>query len=520
MALRIYDTKSRDKVDFTPLEDGRVRIYVCGITPYAPSHVGHARSAVAFDVVHRWLEKKHVVTFVRNYTDVDDKIINASNATGDPCEVLTERYIRQYEADLEEMRCLVPDVQPRVSQHVPEVIDTIRRLEERGFAYRIDDDVYYDVTKFTAYGQLSGRRLDELEAGARVEVDERKRTPFDFVLWKGMKPGEPAWDSPWGKGRPGWHIECSAMATKYLGTTFDIHGGGKDLMFPHHENEIAQSCGAYAIDVLARVWMHNGFVNLMPDACPGCKQELSAASVEACEHCGRRFTEDELKMSKSRGNFYPIRDILSRYEGEALRLTFLNSHYRSPIVFSHKLVDEMERRLDRYYETIDAIDAFTSEQTFVPGKSFAAIFGFDPMVAFEEAMDDDFNASKALADFGEVFKIANELIRGGEKERIREVLSPENTSRLLAEIRQLIREAGDVLGLWQQDARAYLGRRKMARAKTLPVTPAQIEALIGERTDARKAKNFARADQIRDELRAKGIVLMDAKGVTTWSVEE
>ncbi len=515
MGLRIYDTKTRDKVEFEPLAPGQARMYVCGITPYAPSHVGHARSAVAFDVVYRWLKRTYAVTFVRNVTDVEDKLIRAAAADGTTCEAVAERYFAQYQADLRELNCVDPDLEPRVTQHIGEVVDIVRRLVEHGVAYPVDGDVYYDVTKFPAYGGLSGRTLADLEAGARVEVDARKRNPWDFVLWKGSKPGEPSWDSPWGKGRPGWHIECSAMAEKYLGKTFDIHGGGRDLIFPHHENEIAQSCAANDVAVYANIWMHNGFINLMPEACPSCKKPIET-EVTRCPHCGHAFTDEELKMAKSKGNVFSVREILSRHEGEALRLLFLNSHYRKDIAFSEGLLEEAEKRLDKNYETLQAIDAFTGEQTFVPGKSFAAVFGFDPRQRFREAMDDDFNSARALAEVAEVFRIANELIHGQEKTPI----SPEDTSRLLYEVRELVREAGAILGIWENDPKAYLGRRKMARSRSLSLTPAQIEGLIQERNQARRSKDFKRADEIRNDLKTKGIVLMDKKEGTTWSVEE
>src|SRR5688572_13293936 len=515
MGLRIYDTKTRDKVEFAPLEPGKVRMYVCGVTPYAASHVGHARSAVAFDVVYRWLKKFHVVTFVRNVTDVEDKLIRAANAEGTTPEAIAEKFLRQYQEDLRELNCLDPDLEPRVTKHMDAIVDMVKRLIDRGAAYASDGDVYFDVARFPAYGWLSGRKLEDLEAGARVEVGEKKRNPGDFALWKGSKPGEPSWDSPFGKGRPGWHIECSAMAEKYLGKTFDIHGGGRDLIFPHHENEIAQSCAANDVPLYARFWMHNGFINLMPEACPSCKKPIET-EVERCPHCGHVFTDDELKMAKSKGNVFSVREVLSRHEGEALRLLFLNSHYRKDIAYSHSLLEDAERRLDKNYETLAAIDEFTGQQTFVPGKNFAATFGLDPRKNIAEAMDDDFNTPRVLAELAEVFTKANELIHGQEKTP----MSPEDTSRLRYEMRDIVREAGDVLGLWLNDPKAYLGRRKMAKSKALAVTPVEIEKLIEERNQARQRKDFKRADEIRNELKAKKIVLKDSKDGTTWSVEE
>jgi cysteinyl-tRNA synthetase len=520
MGQRIYNTLSRDKEELVPLAPGKIRMYVCGITSYAPSHIGHARCYVAFDTIYRWLRRSHLVTFVRNFTDVDDKIIRAAAAAGENPRALAERYIAQFQADMAMLGCETPNIEPRVTDHLPDVIDLVKRLVDKGAAYQVDGDVYYDVKANPDYGRLSGRSLDDLEAGARVEVDPRKRSPYDFALWKSAKPGEPSWDSPWGQGRPGWHIECSAMSMKYLGETFDIHGGGKDLVFPHHENELAQSCSATGAAILAKYWMHNGFVNLLPTRCKHCESEISrpedAQELTGCPRCGRAFTEDELKMSKSRGNFYPIREVTARYEAEALRALLLTSHYRSPIQFSHDLLEDTETRLDKVYETLKRAREFTGTQTFVPGKSFAATFSFDPLARFKEAMEDDFNGAKAIADMSEVFHVANELMDGGEKKRIGEVLSPQDTSRLLAEILEIVRDTGSVLGLWQQDPAQYIERRKMAKASKLALTPAQIQTKIDERNQARKSKNFKLADQIRDELKGNGIALKDGPKGTEW----
>ncbi|MEQ9503623.1 MAG: cysteine--tRNA ligase [Deltaproteobacteria bacterium] len=521
MGLRVFDTRTREKVDFNPLEPGKVRMYVCGVTVYAPTHIGHGRCYVAFDVVYRWLKTQYLVTYVRNFTDVDDKIIKAANANGETTDEVTNRFIAQFSSDMSELGCLEPNIEPRVTTHIAEIVAMIETLIAKGFAYDVDGDVYFEVAKYDAYGALSGRKLDEQEEGARVAVDTRKRAAADFALWKSAKPGEPSWDSPWGKGRPGWHIECSAMSGKYLGEVFDIHAGGKDLVFPHHENELAQSCAANGTELMANIWMHNGFVNLMPEKCPGCDTELENIP-ESGHHCacGYTFTEMDFKMSKSRGNFYPVREMLAQYEGEALRMLFLTSQYRSPIAFSHDLLDAAEKRLDKNYETLEAMDAFTNEQTFVPGKNLAATFDVDPWARFTEAMNDDFNTPRALAEAAEVFHIANELIHGQEKARIGEVLSPENTSRLLAEARVILRQMGDVLGLWQADPKAYLERRKLARSSSLQLTPAQIEAFIEERKEARAKKDFKRADEIRDELKAKGIILKDGKDGTTWDAAD
>ena len=519
MALRIYDTLAREKVDFEPLEPGKVRMYTCGTTSYAPAHIGHARMYVAFDVVYRWLRTRYDVTYVRNYTDVDDKIIKAASEAGEAPDQLAERYIDACDADLTALRCQRPTVEPRVTQHIPEIIALVSLLVDKGYGYAVDGDVYFDVMRFPRYGRLSGRTLkdlEDLEAGARVDVDGRKRSPYDFALWKSAKPGEPSWTSPWGEGRPGWHIECSAMSTKYLGETFDIHAGGKDLVFPHHENEIAQSCAASGAPDLAKIWMHNGFVNLLPQACPKCEAALTGDALPEVCPCGYQFSEDDTKMSKSRGNFYPIHEVIEAYEPEALRLLLMQSHYRSPIQFSHGLIHDAEKRLDKHYETLAAIDAFTYDVTLLPGDPFREVFGTDFDAAFDAAMDDDFNAAKAIAEVLEVFKIANDLIHEREKARLGKALPAAHRSRLLTEARQMIGRYAQVLGLWGQDAATYVARRRAAKSVAVALKPEAIEALIEARTAARAAKDWGRADEIRDELLAKGIVLKDSPTGTTW----
>jgi cysteinyl-tRNA synthetase len=517
MALRIFNTQTGEKTELVPIEPGKLRMYVCGITSYAPSHIGHARSAIAFDAIYRWLSRSYAVTYVRNFTDVDDKIINAANAAGEDPMALSERYIAMYHEDLEALRCAPPSVEPRVTKTIPEIIAIIERLIAKGHAYPADGDVYFEVASYPAYGSLSRRTqqdLGDLEAGARVEVDPRKRSPHDFALWKAAKPGEPWWDSPWGKGRPGWHIECSAMSSKYLGEVFDLHGGGKDLLFPHHENEMAQSCAASGKPELAHHWMHNGFVNLMPEQCPKCGENLAAEDTAKCSKCGYVFTDMDLKMSKSRGNFYPIREVLSAYEPEALRLLLLSAHYRSPIAFSHKLLADTERRLDRIYEVLDGIDRYTGENTALFGPGWAETFGSDPRKGFKEAMDDDFNTARALAEVAEVVKVANELLGGTEEPK----RAPRDKSRLLGEARDFIVEAGDTLALFREPARTYLERRREKRLAALGITVAEIEALIGERTEARSKKDWKRSDELRDQLKSRGVAVKDSKAGTTWDL--
>ncbi|MBI2375984.1 MAG: cysteine--tRNA ligase [Deltaproteobacteria bacterium] len=517
--MRIYNTLTREKSEFTPITPGRVSMYVCGITSYAPSHIGHARAYVSFDTVYRWLSRRYEVTFVRNFTDVDDKIINAAKALGEDPKELSERYIAMFHEDMGRLGCRSPSHEPKVTEHIGPIVALIEEILAKGHAYGIDGDVYFDVASFPAYGKLSGRSIEDLLAGARVEVDQRKRSPNDFALWKSAKPGEPAWDSPWGKGRPGWHIECSAMSKTYLGTTFDLHCGGKDLVFPHHENEIAQTCAASGNSVMANVWMHNGFVNLLPEACPSCKAELpTEGALTACPSCGRPFSEEELKMSKSRNNFFPIREVLERHEPEALRLFLLSSHYRSPIAFSEARLDEAGRRVEKAYETLDRIGLYVASngQTIVEtsGPRFEEVFGTDPRKAFQDAMDDDFNTALALAETTELLKTANDLLHGTE--RTERKLGDRDRARLLAEILELVWDQGDILGIFRETPSELLARTKTRRSSALVITPSEIEALIAARAEARRNKDFLRADELRKELDAKGIIIKDGKGGTTW----
>jgi cysteinyl-tRNA synthetase len=358
MALEITNTLSGKKEIFTPLRAGEVRIYVCGVTVYDQCHVGHARALLTFDVVFRYLKFLGFnVTLVRNFTDVDDKIIQKAKTEGTSTDAIAERYIGEFNRDSSALGLLLPSHEPRATDHIPEMIDLIRRLEDKGLAYRINGDVFFSIDRFAGYGKLSRKRLEDLEAGARVEVDDRKRHPMDFSLWKRGKEGEPYWESPWGKGRPGWHVECSAMSTKYLGQPFDIHGGGRDLIFPHHENEIAQSEGAFDIP-FSRYWIHNGFVNI-----------------------------NQEKMSKSLGNFFSIREILDRYDAAAIRQYILASHYRSPIDFSEEGLGEAEKSVERIYDTLDRLNRSLS-----PDRQEKAESGV--LDEFRKEMDDDSNAGR------------------------------------------------------------------------------------------------------------------------------
>jgi cysteinyl-tRNA synthetase len=458
MTLRIYNTLSRDLEPFVPLQPNHVRMYVCGMTVYDFCHLGHARSMIAFDIVQRWLKASGFqVTYVRNVTDIDDKIIQRALANGESIRSLTTRMIDALHEDADALGIERPTHEPRATDHVPQMLELIQTLEQRGLAYRsTNGDVNYAVRRFAGYGKLSGKSLDELNAGERVAVESGKNDPFDFVLWKSAKADEPAevkWDSPFGSGRPGWHIECSAMSCQLLGTTFDIHGGGADLQFPHHENEIAQSEGASG-QALARYWMHNGFINV-----------------------------DNEKMSKSLGNFFTIRDVLHRYDAETIRFFVVRSHYRSPLNYSNVHLDDARAALKRLYTALQAVPP----QSLPAGQ---AIDWNQPHAArFRLAMNEDFGTPEAVAV---LFDLASEVNRNRD-----------------AHGSALLRQLGGVLGLLQNDPTAYL-----QAGSSLDETA--IGALIAERAAAKAAKDFAQADRIRNDLLAQGIVLKDSAGGTTW----
>ncbi|MBM4264782.1 MAG: cysteine--tRNA ligase [Deltaproteobacteria bacterium] len=467
MALKIFNTLSGEKEEFVPLTPGQVRMYVCGMTVYDSSHIGHARSLLTFDIIYRYLKFiGYDVTFVRNFTDVDDKIINKANAEKVSCETITERYIDEFHRDGEALGLLRPTREPRATEHLSEIIALIENLERKGIAYRVDGDVFYEVSRFADYGKLSRKKLDELESGARVEVDLRKKSPLDFALWKSSKPGEPTWNSPWGPGRPGWHIECSAMSTKYLGQPFDIHGGGRDLIFPHHENEIAQSEGARG-QALARYWIHNGFLDI-----------------------------NQEKMSKSLGNFFTIGEILHDFDGVALRHYFLSSHYRNPMDFSRDGLEEASKAADRIWETIDRAGRA------VKGVTQAAPDG-GLIDAFRQEMDDDCNAPRALALIFDEVRALNRL------------LDEKKTKGIEARVSAL-RAMCDTLGLLHE---GYFERKKERWLRTSDVKLTDIEATIGARDRARKEKNWQEADRIRAELQQKGVSIEDTPGGTQWKVK-
>lgn len=457
MSLRIYNTLTRALEDFSPLQPGQVRMYVCGITVYDLCHVGHARSAVAFDLVRRWLEASgHAVTFVRNITDIEDKIIRRAVENGETVRSLTDRMIAEMYRDFDALAIARPTHDPRATDYVPQMLAIVRSLEDKGLAYRAGGDVNYAVRRFPGYGKLSGKTLDELHAGERVAVAEGKEDPLDFVLWKAAKADEPAdaqWPSDYGPGRPGWHIECSAMSCALLGETFDIHGGGADLQFPHHENEIAQSEGASGVP-LANVWMHNGFVNI-----------------------------DNEKMSKSLGNFFTIREVLEKFDAETLRFFIVRAHYRSPLNYSDVHLEDARGALRRLYTALDAVPA-----------AEVKIDWQQPHAArFRAAMDNDFGTPEAVAV---LFELAAEANRTKS-----------------AEVAGLLKALGATLGILQGDPRAFL------RAGAV-LDDATIQQQIEARAAAKAAKDFAAADRIRKELLEQGIVLKDSVAGTTWEAKQ
>ncbi len=476
MGLQIYNTLTARKEPFEPLAKGHVRMYVCGPTVYDMAHIGHARAYVAFDVVARYLRRNCQLTYVRNYTDVDDKIIKRALELGETPGNLSERFIREFQTDMSALDVLPADIEPKVTEHIGEVIALIEKLLVNKHAYVSAGDVYYAVDSFASYGRLSRRQLDDMEAGARVVVSEQKRNPLDFALWKAAKPGEPFWESPWGQGRPGWHIECSAMSSKYLGETFDIHGGGKDLIFPHHENEIAQSEGASG-KPFARLWMHNGFVNV-----------------------------DNEKMSKSLGNFFTIREVLEKFDPQSLRYFLLTTHYRSPINFSDRALAEAEGRVTYIYETLARLEAAATEGP--AGPPYRDVEVEHIRERFVEAMDDDFNTAKVLGDLSATFKLVNDILDRPE--------DAETDARTLRAIRQALVEVGAVLGLFGEPAQAVLERMAQRKQVARGIDAATVERLIGERAAARKARDFQRADAIRDELLGMGVEIKDTPQGTTW----
>jgi len=461
--MKIYNTLTRKKEEFVPLNDNIVNMYVCGPTVYNFIHIGNARAFIVFDTVRRYFEYKgYKVNYVQNFTDIDDKLIKRSHEENSTVKELADRYIEEYFKDADSLGIKRATVHPRATENIDDIINFVKKLIDKGFAYVLNGDVYYDTTKFKEYGKLSHKNIDELKAGARIEVNEDKKNPTDFVLWKAAKEGEPYWDSPWGKGRPGWHIECSTMSTKYLGKTLDIHAGGPDLIFPHHENEIAQSEAANDAE-FARFWMHIGYLNINNE-----------------------------KMSKSKNNFFTVRDITSQYDPEVLRFFMLTSHYRNPINFSHDLLEQSKSGFLRLSNTVDnlrhllddALDRELSDEE----KAYKEKYD-EYKKRFEEAMDDDFNTADAISVLFEMVRDINTNIDGN---------SPKE---LIEYILDIFLKLSSVLGI------SYKKRELLDD---------EIKKLIEKREEARKAKNWAEADKIRDELKKQGIALEDTPSGVRW----
>ncbi len=481
MSLRVYNTMTAQKEEFRPLVPGKVGMYVCGVTVYDYCHIGHARANIVFDVIYRYLQfAGFETTYVRNYTDVDDKIINRANERHISSKDLAEEFITAFDQDMDALGLLRPTHEPRATEYIAEIIGICEKLIDKGLAYASGGDVYYSVDKFSSYLKLSKRNMEEMQAGARIAPGEQKRNPMDFALWKAAKPGEPSWESPWGPGRPGWHIECSAMSSSLLGDTFDIHGGGRDLIFPHHENEIAQSEGASG-KPFAKYWIHNGFVNV-----------------------------NQEKMSKSLGNFFTIRDILQTYDPEVVRFFILTSHYRSPIDFSDQNLLEAQSGLSRFYEALDLAETVLAA---IPKEAENSDEGAQLEEKFRAAMDDDFNTALAIAHLFEGVRTMNRLIATKKFAK---------KADLVAQVRDLhatILRLGEVLGLFRSVPAVWLEKVRMAGLSRLEISQEEIEQLIQERLTARQEKNFARGDEIRDELDARGILLLDTREGTSWKLK-
>ncbi|MEN8245139.1 MAG: cysteine--tRNA ligase [Thermodesulfobacteriota bacterium] len=483
MNLNIYNTLTRKKEPFKSIEPGKVRMYVCGPTVYDSCHIGHARAFVVFDVVVRYFRAAGMkVTYVRNFTDVDDKIIKRATELNMSSVALADLYIKEFQADMKALHVAEPSFEPRVTEHMPEIIAFVEKLIQKGAAYTKEGDVYFSVESFEGYGKLSGRRLEDMEAGARVDIDTRKQNPFDFALWKSAKPGEPYWESPWGRGRPGWHIECSAMSSKFLGRTFDIHGGGKDLVFPHHENEIAQSECATG-EVFANYWIHNGFVNI-----------------------------NQEKMSKSLGNFLMVKDVLQHFHPEAVRLFLLSKQYRKPIDFSDGALLESTTALDRIYAMLQRIE--NRADSYAEGVADEDNLADTYWQRFCEAMDDDFNTARALAV---VFDAARQANRHMDDK----IDADDPTvAAQLGLLRHAILRMGKVLGVLNQSADSYFSEKKSMQAEKQDIDPAEVESLLKERTAARKDKDWAKADEIRDRLAAMDVVIEDRPDGTVWKIDK
>ncbi|MBI5665894.1 MAG: cysteine--tRNA ligase [Nitrospirae bacterium] len=481
--IKVYNTMSGEKEDFVSLVPGKVNMYVCGITAYDVCHLGHARSAVVFDIIKRYLRYRgYEVTHTRNITDIDDKIIARAAKENISTEAVAKKYTAEYYRDMELLGVGRADIEPNATDHIKEMVHTIEVLIDKGYAYPVDGDVYFEVGKFCDYGKLSKKNPLDLLSGARVDVDERKKSPLDFALWKSSKPGEPSWESPWGKGRPGWHIECTAMSSKYLGESFDIHGGGADLIFPHHENEIAQS-EAYSGKRFVKYWVHNGFI-----------------------------TVDKEKMSKSLGNFFTIKDILDKYEPEVVRYFLLSAHYRSPIEFSDVQLNEAELSIDRYYTTVmrtnDYLETAGDKEKAAPSTELEGLLA-SFKDKFHNAMNDDFNTALVLGFIFELIREVNKFLDAKP--------SGQKAKMLVIQARDLLAEVGGVLNIFNKTPKEWYS--SLMKVKKIDLSESDLQERINARQAARENKDWAAADNIRNELLAKGIILEDKKDGTAWKIK-
>ncbi|MDC0335982.1 cysteine--tRNA ligase [Pseudodesulfovibrio sp.] len=484
--MRLYNTLERKKQEFTPVNENKVAMYVCGITAYDLCHIGHARSSVVFDVLYRYLRhREYDVTFIRNFTDIDDKIIKRANEVGKDAGEIAEQFIGEFYVDMDKLNVLRPDVEPKCTEHIGEMIALTEHLITKDHAYATPSgDVYFKVRSFDGYGKLSGRNIDELESGARIDPGEEKQDPLDFALWKAAKPGEPSWESPWGQGRPGWHLECSAMSEKYVSLPLDIHGGGQDLSFPHHENEIAQSEAATG-KPFANYWVHNGFVQINSE-----------------------------KMSKSLGNFFTIRDILEKFLPETLRYFLLTMHYRSPLDFSFEALEEAEKGIKRIYAALAQVDVELAKSKWkkspFPEELITEFDGIEKQ--FNEAMEDDMNTAGAL---GHVFSAIRLAGRIAEDKNLRK---SEGGRDLFTRIKDKMKVWGSILGIFERDPAEFLTELRDNRAARAGIDPTTIQELLDARKDARKNKDFEKSDAIRDELAAMNVEVKDTPQGATWDV--
>ncbi|WP_316898859.1 cysteine--tRNA ligase [Pseudodesulfovibrio indicus] len=484
--MRIYNTLKRQKEEFVPANNNDVNMYVCGITAYDLCHIGHARSSVVFDVLYRYLKSVgYNVNFIRNFTDIDDKIIKRANEVGKEAGEIAEKFIGEFYVDMDKLNIQRPTVEPKCTEHIPEMISLTQRLIDKGHAYPTPDgDVYFKVRSFEGYGKLSGRNIDELESGARIAPGEQKQDPLDFALWKGAKPGEPFWESPWGKGRPGWHLECSAMSEKYSPLPLDIHGGGQDLSFPHHENEVAQSEAATG-KPFANYWVHNGFVQINSE-----------------------------KMSKSLGNFFTIRDILDKFLAETLRYFLLTMHYRSPLDFSFDALEEAEKGVKRIYSALNQVNVELAKTSWkkspFPEELTAELEAIEKH--FDEAMADDLNTAGAL---GHVFSAVRLAGRVCEDKNLRK---SEGGRDFFERIKGDVAKWAGVLGIFERDPAEFLTELRDNRAARAGIDPAKVQELLDARKQARADKDFAKSDAIRDELAAMHVEVKDTPQGATWDV--